>query len=85
MLLKCRLDEALRLMLEDSNDDHSVKQIVKRCGFGGQSQFSRASHARFGVPRHSTARWSASRTSLGTKRQLMADGFDQDSLLWRQK
>jgi AraC-like DNA-binding protein len=46
VLLKRRLDEAVRLMLEDGNDEHSLKKIVRYCGFGGTSQFSRAFCAR---------------------------------------
>jgi AraC-like DNA-binding protein len=49
LVLKRRLDEALRLMLEDSEDEHSLKKIARCCGFGGTSQFSRAFRARFGV------------------------------------
>jgi AraC-like DNA-binding protein len=85
VLLKRRLDEALRLMLEDNNDDHSLKTIVKRCGFGGASQFSRAFRARFGVPprqylalvRRNDLDWHEAR--------LVADGFDPDAFLWRQQ
>ena len=50
VLLKRRLDQALRLMLEDNNGDRSLKEIVKHCGFGGTSQFTRAFRARFGLP-----------------------------------
>ena len=50
MLLKRRLDEALRLMLADNNDERSLMDIARCCGFGGTSQFSRAFRARFGVP-----------------------------------
>ena len=50
MLLKRRLDGALRLMLADNRDERSLTEIVKCCGFGGTSQFSRAFRARFGVP-----------------------------------
>lgn len=50
VLLKRRLDEALRLLLAEDKDDRSLKEIVKRCGFGGSSQFTRAFRARFGMP-----------------------------------
>ena len=50
VLLKRRLDEALRLMLADNKDERSLKEIAKCCGFGGTSQFSRAFRARFGAP-----------------------------------
>jgi AraC-like DNA-binding protein len=85
VLLKRRLDEALRLMLEDNKDEHSLKRIVTHCGFGGASQFSRAFRARFGV---------APRQYLALVRQqdldwhearLVADGFDRDAFLWRQQ
>jgi AraC-like DNA-binding protein len=48
VVLKRRLDEAVRLMLADK-DKRSLKEIVKRSGFGGTSQFSRAFRARFGA------------------------------------
>jgi len=85
VLLKRRLDEALRLMLEDDKDEHSLKRIVTHCGFGGASQLSRAFRARFGV---------APRQYLALVRQqdldwhearLVADGFDRDAFLWRQQ
>ena len=50
MLLKRRLDEAVRLLLTDSEDERSLTDVAKRCGFGGMSQFSRAFRARFGAP-----------------------------------
>jgi AraC-like DNA-binding protein len=85
VLLTRRLDEALRLMLEDSRDEHSLKKIARCCGFGGTSQFSRAFRARFGVPprrylalvRRQDLDWHEAR--------LMADGFDQNAFLWRQQ
>ena len=49
MLLKRRLDQALRLMLADKKDKRSLKDIAECCGFGGTSQFSRAFRARFGA------------------------------------
>jgi AraC-like DNA-binding protein len=84
VLLKRRLDEALRLMLADK-DERSLKEIVKRCGFGGTSQFSRAFRARFGVrPREYRAL--VRRQDLDWHQaRLMADGFDQDTILWRQQ
>src|SRR5262245_6196329 len=50
VLLKRRLDEALRLILADNEDERSLTEVAKRCGFGGTSQFSRAFRARFGLP-----------------------------------
>src|SRR5262245_6716972 len=35
VLLKRRLDEALRLMLADDKDERSLKDIARCCGFGG--------------------------------------------------
>ncbi len=85
VLLKRRLDEALRLMLEDNKDEYSQKEIVRRCGFGGTSQFSRAFRARFGVsPRQ--YRTLVRRQDLDWhEARLMADGFDPDAFLWRQQ
>jgi AraC-like DNA-binding protein len=85
VLLKRRLDQAMRLMLADDKDERSLTDIARCCGFGGMSQFSRAFRARFGV---------APRQYLALVRQqdldwhearLMADGFDQDTFLWRQQ
>jgi AraC-like DNA-binding protein len=84
-LSRRRLDEALRLMLEDHKDERSLKEIAKRCGFGGSRQFTRAFRARFGVPplqyralvRQQDLDWHEAR--------LMADGFEQDAFLWRQE
>ncbi len=83
VLLKRRLDEALRLLLADNKDDRSLTEVARRCGFGGTSQFSRAFRARFGLPpaqyralvRQQDLDWHEAR--------LMADGFDQDTFLWR--
>jgi AraC-like DNA-binding protein len=84
VVLKRRLDEALRLMLEDDKAEHSLKEIVKCCGFGGISQFSRAFRARFGAsPRQYRAL--VHQQDLGWhEARLKADGFDQDAFLWRQ-
>ena len=85
VLLKRRLDEALRLLLADNKDDRSLTEVARRCGFGGTSQFSRAFRARFGLPpaqyralvRQQDLDWHEAR--------LMADGFDQDTFLWRHR
>ncbi len=85
VLLRRRLDEALRLLLADNKDEHSLMEVAERCGFGGTSQFSRAFRARFGLPpRHYRALvrqqdldWHAAR--------LGADGFDADTFLWLQQ
>jgi AraC-like DNA-binding protein len=85
VLLKRRLDEALRLMLGDNKDERSLKEIVKRCGFGGTSQFSRAFRARFGArPREYRAL--VRRQDLDWhEARLVVDGFDRDTILWRQQ
>jgi AraC-like DNA-binding protein len=83
VLLKRRLDEALRLMLADNKDERSLKEIAKCCGFGGTSQFSRAFHARFGrLPRQYLALVRKQDLDWHEAR-LMADGFEQDAFLWR--
>jgi AraC-like DNA-binding protein len=85
VLLKRRLDEALRLMLEDNKDERSLKEIVKRCGFAGTSQFSRAFRARFGArPRRYRALVRQQDLDWHEAR-LLVDGFDQDTILWRQQ
>jgi AraC-like DNA-binding protein len=50
VLLKRRLDEALRLMLADNKDERSLTDIARCRGLGGTSQLSRAFRARFGMP-----------------------------------
>jgi AraC-like DNA-binding protein len=85
VLLKRRLDEALRLLLAGNKDGNSLKEIAACCGFGGTSQLSRAFRARFGHPplqyralvRQQDLDWQQAR--------LRADGFEQDSLFWRQQ
>jgi AraC-like DNA-binding protein len=37
-------------MLADDKDEHALKEIADRCGFGRTSQFTRAFRARFGLP-----------------------------------
>jgi AraC-like DNA-binding protein len=82
-LLKRRLDEAVRRMLADEKDDHSLKEIVKRCGFGGSSQFSRAFRARFGMPPRQYLALVRKQDLDWHEARLMADGFEQDAFLWR--
>jgi AraC-like DNA-binding protein len=83
VVLKRRLDEALRLMLADGRDEHSLKKIVKRFGFGGMSQFSRAFRARFGAS-PSQYRTLVRRQNLDWhEARLAADGFHEDAFLWR--
>ncbi len=84
VLLTRRLDEALRLMLEDNKNERALKEIAKHCGFGGTSQFTRAFRARYGAAprqyrelvRHQNLDWHEAR--------LIADGFDRHAFLWRQ-
>ena len=83
VLLKRRLDQALRLMLEDNNGDRSLKEIVKHCGFGGTSQFTRAFRARFGVPPREYRALVRQQDLDWHETRLIADGFEQGSLLWR--
>jgi AraC-like DNA-binding protein len=85
VLLQRRLDEALRLMLEDNKDDRPLKEIVKCCGFGGTSQFSRAFRARFGVPPRQYRALVRQQDLDWHEARLVADGFDQESFLWRQQ
>ncbi len=85
VLLKRRLDHALRLMLENNKDDRSLKEIVTRCGFGGTSQFSRAFRTRFGVPPRQYRALVRGQELDWHEARLAADGFDQESFLWRQQ
>jgi AraC-like DNA-binding protein len=50
VLLKRRLDGALRLMLAANKEERSLTDIARCCGLGGTSQFRRAFRARFGMP-----------------------------------
>ena len=38
VLLRRRLDEALRLLLADNKDERSLTEVAKRCGFGGRKR-----------------------------------------------
>ncbi len=83
VLLKRRLDEALRLMLADGNDGRSLIEIAARCGFGGASQFSRAFRTRFGVPPREYITLLRKQDVDWHKARFMADGFDPDMFAWR--
>jgi AraC-like DNA-binding protein len=83
VLLTRRLDEALRLMLEDNRDEHSLKAIARCCGFGGTSQFSRAFRARFGVPPRQYLALVRRQNLDWHEARLMAAGYEQDAFLWR--
>jgi AraC-like DNA-binding protein len=85
LLLRRRLDQALRLMLTDDRDERSLKEIARCCGFGGTSQFTRAFRARYGAPPRQY-RALVRQQDLGWhEARLMAEDFDRDALLWRQK
>jgi len=85
VLLKRRLDEALRLMLADNKDERSLTDITGCCGFGGMSQFSRAFRARFGAPPRQYLALVRQQDLDWHEARLMADGFDPDAFLWRQQ
>jgi AraC-like DNA-binding protein len=84
VLLKRRLDEAIRLMLDD-NEERPLKEIVRRCGFAGTSQFSRAFRTRFGMPPRQYLALVRKQDLDWHEARLMADGFEQDAFLWRQQ
>jgi len=85
VLLERRLDEALRLLLADNNDERSLTEVAKRCGFGGTSQFSRAFRARFGLPPRQYRALVRQQDLDWHEARLRADGFDQESLFWRHR
>jgi AraC-like DNA-binding protein len=82
VLSRRRLDEALRLLLADNDDEHSLTEVAKRCGFGGTSQFSRAFRARFGLPPRQYRELVRQQDLAWHEARLKADGFDRDSLFW---
>ncbi|MFI5031308.1 MAG: helix-turn-helix domain-containing protein [Reyranellales bacterium] len=83
VLLTRRPDEALRLMLADRNDERSLIEIARCCGFGGTSQFSRAFRMRFGMPPRQYLALVRQQDLDWHEARLVADGFDNDALLWR--
>jgi AraC-like DNA-binding protein len=85
ILLTRRLDESLRLLLADSKEERSLTEIAKCCGFGGTSQFSRAFRMRFGMPPRQYLALVRQQDLEWHEARLVADGFDKDALLWRQK
>jgi AraC-like DNA-binding protein len=84
VLLKRRLDQALRIMLAGNKDERSLADIAKCCGFGGTSQFSRAFRARFGSPPRQYLALVRQQDLDWHEARLIADGFDPDAFLWRQ-
>jgi AraC-like DNA-binding protein len=85
VLLKRRLDEALRLLLAGNKNERTLTEIAKCCGFGGTSQFSRAFRARFGFPPRQYRALVRQQDLDWHEARLKADGFDQDAFLWRQR
>jgi len=83
VLRKRRLDEALRLLLADNTDEHSMTDLARRCGFGGMSQFSRAFSARFGLPPRQYRALVRQQDRDWHEARLKADGFDRDALARR--
>jgi AraC-like DNA-binding protein len=85
VLLKRRLDEALGLLLAGNKDGSSLKEIAACCGFGGTSQLSRAFRARFGYPPLQYRALVHQQDLDWHRARLGADGFEHDSLFWRQQ
>jgi AraC-like DNA-binding protein len=85
VLLKRRLDASLRLILADDKDERSLADIAKCCGFGGMSQFSRAFRARFGAPPRQYRALVRQQDLDWHEARFIAEGFDQDACLWRQR
>jgi AraC-like DNA-binding protein len=85
VLLQRRLDQALRLLLADNNDEQALTDIAKRCGFGGTSQFSRAFRARFGLPPRQYRALVRQQDRDWHEARLRADGFGGDSLFSRHR
>jgi AraC-like DNA-binding protein len=85
VLLKRRLDEALRLLLADNSNGRPLADIAKRCGLGGTSQLSRAFRARFGAPPRQYLALLRQQGLDWHEARLMAEGFEQEALLWRQQ
>lgn len=85
VLLRRRLDQALRLLLADRSGEQSLTDVAKRCGFAGMSQFSRAFRARFGLPPRQHRALVRQQDRDWHEARLRADGFDQDSLFWRHR
>ncbi len=85
VLLQRRLDQALRILLADNEDEHSLTDVARRCGFGGTSQFSRAFRARFGLPPRQYRALVRQQDREWHDARLRADGFDRDSLFWRHR
>jgi hypothetical protein len=72
-------------MLADNQDERSLMDIARCCGFGGASQFSRAFRARFGVPPRQYLALVRQQDFDWLESRLAAEGFDQDTFVWRQQ
>jgi len=80
LVLRRRLDEAMRVLLADSNKEVPLADIVKHCGFGGMSQFSRVFRARFGLPPRQYRKLVRQQDSEWHDARLAVDGFGEASL-----
>ena len=85
ILLTRRLDQAMRLMLADGKDERSLTDIVRHCGFGGTTQFGRAFRTRFGMSPRQYLALVRKQDLDWHEARLKADGFDQNSFLWRRR
>lgn len=85
VLLKRRLDQALRIMLTDDEDERSLADVAKSCGFSSASQFSRAFRARFGSPPRQYLALVRRQDLDWHEARLIADGFDPNAFPWRQE
>jgi AraC-like DNA-binding protein len=85
VLLRRRLDQALRLLLADKEDEPSLTDVARRCGFGGTSQFSRAFRTRFGLPPRQYRALVRQQDRDWHEARLRVDGFDRASLFWRHR
>jgi AraC-like DNA-binding protein len=83
VLLKRRLDQAMRFLLADNTEERSLTEVAGRCGFAGTTQFSRAFRARFGMPPRQYRALVRKQDLDWHETRLRADGFDRDSLFWR--
>jgi AraC-like DNA-binding protein len=72
-------------MLADGKDERSLADIARRCGFGGTTQFIRTFRTRFGMAPRQYLALARKQDLDWHEARLVADGFDQDALLWRQQ
>ena len=62
-----------------------MSDAVALLGFGDTSQFTRAFHARFGLPPRQYRALVRQQDLDWHEARLIADGFDRDALPWRQQ